>query len=62
MRNPKVYGKFVQLFMYDFVITYTLFLMSFLCIVCERFLVKLTFVEVHDKKESKLFSLASCTN
>jgi hypothetical protein len=23
---------------------------------------KLTFVEVHDKKESKLFSLASCTN
>jgi hypothetical protein len=31
-------------------------------IVCEGFLVKLTFVEVHDKKESKLFSLASCTN
>ena len=23
---------------------------------------KLTFLEVHDKKESKLFSLASCTN
>jgi hypothetical protein len=30
---------------------------SFLCIVCESFLVKLTFLEVHDKKESKLFSL-----
>ena len=28
---------------------------SFLCIVCESFLVKLTFVEVHDKKESKSF-------
>jgi hypothetical protein len=27
---------------------------SFLCIVCESFLVKLTFVEVHDKKESEL--------
>jgi hypothetical protein len=26
------------------------------------FLVKLNFDEVHDKKESKLFSLASCTN
>jgi hypothetical protein len=40
-----------------------LFLMfkSFLCIVCESFLVKLTFVEVHDKKESKLFSfMAPC--
>jgi hypothetical protein len=35
---------------------------SFLCIVCERFLPKLTFVEAHDKKENKLFSLASCTN
>ena len=31
---------------------------SFLCIVCESFLVKLTFVEVHDKKKSKVFSLA----
>jgi hypothetical protein len=27
-----------------------------LCIVCESFSVKLTFVAVHDKKESKLFS------
>jgi hypothetical protein len=47
--------------MYDFVLIKTLFLMfkSFLCIVCESFLVKLTLVEVHDKKESKLFSLAS---
>jgi hypothetical protein len=47
--------------MYDFVLMWTLFLMFkyFLCIVCERFLVKLTFVEVHYKKESKLFSLAS---
>jgi hypothetical protein len=32
---------------------------SVLCIVCDSFVVKLTFVEVHDKKESKLFSLAS---
>jgi hypothetical protein len=32
-------------------------LKSFLCIVWERFLVKLTFVEVHDKKESKYFHL-----
>ena len=31
---------------------------SFLWIVCESFIVKLTFVEVHDKKESKLFSLS----
>ena len=28
----------------------------FLCLVCESFSVKLTFVEVHDKKESKLCS------
>jgi hypothetical protein len=28
---------------------------SSLCIVCESFLVKLTFVEVHDKKEANYF-------
>jgi hypothetical protein len=46
--------------MYDFVLMWTLFLMfnSFLCIVCERFLVKLTFVEVHKfitKKKANYF-------
>ena len=52
--------------MYDFVFDYrvTLFLLfkSFLCIVYESFLVEFTSVEVRDKMESKLFSLASCTN
>ena len=43
--------------MYDFVLMWTLFLMfkSFLCIVCERFLAKLTFVEVHYKKNANYF-------
>jgi hypothetical protein len=50
--------------MYDFVFDYRLcsrLFKSFLCIVCESLLVQLTFVEVNDKKESKLFSLASCS-
>jgi hypothetical protein len=63
--------------MYDFnciIIDFVLVVQVFpICIACESFLVKLTFVEVDDKKESKLFSclgviifmchgLASCTN
>jgi hypothetical protein len=67
MRNPKVYVKFVSIVYVwlcinvDFVLDVQVIL-DFLCIVCERFLVKLTFVEVPYKKESKLFSSASCTN
>jgi hypothetical protein len=47
--------------MYDFVFVFNN-IDFVLDVVCESFLVKLTFVEVHDKKESKLFSLASYTN
>jgi hypothetical protein len=32
---------------------------SFLCIVCESFLVKLTFVEVHDRKETNVLHRVS---
>jgi hypothetical protein len=56
-----------QLFMYDFVFiidfafVVQVFPMAMHCM--RKFLtVKLTFVEVHDKMESKLFSLASCMN
>ena len=53
---------FVFLNIIDFVFVVQLLKSFLVCIVCESFLVKLTFVEVHDKKESKLFSLASCMN
>ena len=46
-------------FVFDYRVTLFLMFKPFLCIVCESFLVKLTSVKVHDKKESKLFSLAS---
>ena len=45
----------------DFVLVVQLQVFPMDCI-CESFIVKLTFVEVHDKKESKLFLLAFCTN
>ena len=68
MRNPKVYrASLFQLFMRDFLLLnkYRLYsccsIKSFICIVCERFLVKLTVVDVHDKEESKFCSKAFCT-
>ena len=67
MRSPKYRASLFQLFMYDFVFNnkhFVLDIQIFPMHCLRRFLsyCKLTFVEVHDKKESKLFSLASCTN
>ena len=50
---------FVFVNIIDFVFVVEVFPMHFSAFLC---LVKLTFVEVHDKMESKLFSLASCMN
>jgi hypothetical protein len=60
MRNPKVYGKFVSI-VYVWLCINTGFVLVVLYALYAN-LVKLTFVEVHDKKEIKLFSLASCMN
>jgi hypothetical protein len=63
MRNPKVYVKFVSIVYVWLCINVDIALdVQVIPVHCERFLVKLTFVEVHYKKESKLFSSASCTN